>query len=185
MSITQAELKNVAEIIKSGGVIAYPTESVYGLGCDPDNLDSLKKILEIKNRPNDKGFIILVSDIEQISPYVQSLSQAELKQLTKPRDRATTFLIPKRARVPELLSGQFETIAVRITRHPIARAICDSIGGALVSTSCNLSGQPELVSAEQVKAEMPNTIDLIVEAECGGERPSQIIDLASGRVLRD
>lgn len=185
MPLTQKELDNVAEIVQSGGVVAYPTESVYGLGCDPDNLESLRKILTIKNRPNDKGFIILVSHIDQARPYIQPLSDSDREQLNTPRQRATTWLIPKKTQVPELLSGQFETVAVRITNHPVALAICETLNGPLVSTSCNLSGQPELISAEQVLTQMPSTIDLVIDAECGGERPSQIIDLASGRVLRD
>ena len=182
--LNQSIIEKSVEIVNQGGVIAYPTESTYGLGCDPANLDALKRILQIKQRPAEKGLIILVSNIEQAKPYLQPLDSAQLEQMTQPRERATTWLVARNSELPIELCGTHPKIAVRITQHPIARAICEGLGYPLVSTSCNLSGQEALSDAEVIEAQMGEQLDLVVPGEVGGQAASQIIDLETGRILR-
>lgn len=179
------QIQQAAQVILRGGVIAYPTESVYGLGCDPTNLAAIKKILSIKNRSKSKGLIILVSKIEQALPYLLPLSSTQLAQLATPKTRATTWLIPCKKEISALLSGNSTKLAIRITQHPIAQAICNSANSALVSTSCNLSGQVELSSAIEVEQQMGSKLDFIVDGKVGGQAPSQIIDLISGQIIRN
>ncbi len=182
--LSQKILKNAVQIVNQGGVIAYPTESTYGLGCDPANLDALKRILQIKQRPAEKGLIILVSDIAQAKPYLQPLDTSQLLLMTQARERATTWLIPRNKALPIELCGTHPKIAVRITQHPVARAICEALGYPLVSTSCNLSGQEALIDAETIQAQMGDQLDLIVAGNVGGQAASQIIDLETGRIYR-
>ena len=182
--LSRWQLNRVAGILNSGGVIAYPTESVYGLGCDPDNDSALQKILSIKKRPARKGLIILVSEIAQAQPFIKPLTAEQLQIMNAQQSRATTWLIPRHEEVSPLLCGQFDSLAVRVTSHPIARAICEFTGRALVSTSCNSAGKPEMKRKSQVRNHMGPQLDYIVEGRCGGQNPSQIIDITSGRVIR-
>jgi len=182
--LSRWQLDRIEKIINRGGIIAYPTESVFGLGCDPTNLPALEKILKIKKRPEAKGLIILVSQIEQAYPFIKPLSQAQLKQIQQKQTRATTWLLAKRSGVPSLLCGEHQKLAVRITRHPVARAICEYTDQALVSTSCNLNGKAEMKTSSEVRNKMGKRVDLIVNGLCGEQKASQIIDLESGKTLR-
>lgn len=184
MTIPGWQLARVAQVLSSGGVIAYPTESVYGLGCDPANQSALHRLLDLKQRSTDKGLIILVSDMGQAMPFIEPLSEEEFNQLSQPRERATTWLVNKKPGLPALLTGSYPKIALRITCHPIARAICQITDKALVSTSCNLSGQAEMTLASQVKEAFGDRLDYVVRGDCGGQAPSQIIDLQTGQVHR-
>jgi L-threonylcarbamoyladenylate synthase len=182
--LTRWQLEQARKIFTDDGVIAYPTESVYGLGCHPFNSKALAKILQIKQRPAKKGLIILVSDINQASPFITKLSNQQLAFINQPRDRATTWLIPRQPQLSELLCGQHAKIAVRVTTHPIAKQLCDYFGSALVSTSCNRQGKSEMKTKNEVRNKMGTVVDLIIKGDCGQQAPSQIIDLETGRVLR-
>ncbi|MDH5433106.1 MAG: L-threonylcarbamoyladenylate synthase [Gammaproteobacteria bacterium] len=183
--IEQSQIEKAILTLAQGGVIAYPTESVYGLGCDPANQQALSKILQIKNRQPDKGLIILVSDILQAENYIQPLSDSQLEKITQTFERATTWLLPAKLGISEILTGGSDRIAVRITQHPVARSLCELSQSALVSTSCNLSGEKELINANQVRNSMGDVLDMIVDADVGGQPPSRIIDLQSGKILRE
>jgi len=178
------QLTHASEVLLQGGLIAYPTESVYGLGCLPQAENALKRLLALKNRPAHKGLILLVSDIEQATPFIQPLTRSQRAQITQPRARATTWLIPRKPHLSELLCGHHQQLAVRVTTHPQARALCNHTGSPLVSTSCNRSGKKELTTASAVRNRMKEPLDLILAGPCGGQSPSQIIDLISGQVIR-
>ena len=184
VAIDPIQINNAAEVIRRGGVIAYPTESTFGLGCAPNDLNALNRILEIKQRPAEKGLIILVSDIQQARNFIQPLTQAQLDQIAVPNDRATTWLIPREQNLPVELCGTHPKIAVRVTQHPIAHAICEAIAMPLVSTSCNLSGEPAMTDAAAIAEQMGEQLDLVVGGEVGGQDASQIIDIESGQILR-
>ena len=184
MMLSRWQLERVARILKEGGVIAYPTESVYGLGCNPNDDNALRRLLAIKKRDPAKGLIILFSDLEQATPYLEPLSHAQKAQICTPQPRATSLLIKCKPSLSPLLRGQFDSIAVRVTGHPQAKAIIDYTDQPLVSTSCNLAGKPEMKQTSQVRSRMSQSVDLIIAGRCGGENPSRIIDLASGRVIR-
>jgi len=178
------QLTHASEVLLQGGLIAYPTESVYGLGCLPQAEGALKRLLALKNRPAHKGLILLVSHIEQAAPFIQPLTGSQQAQINQPRARATTWLIPRKPHLSELLCGHHQKLAVRVTTHPQARALCELVGTGLVSTSCNRSGKTELTSSSAVRNRMKEALDLILTGRCGGQAPSQIIDLISGQVIR-
>lgn len=182
--ISPWQLRQVGRALAAGEVIAYPTESVYGLGCDPTNSNAIARILDIKQRPAHKGLIILVSDISQAFPFIKPLAQSQLTLLEQPQPRATTWLIECQSSVSPLLRGRFSSLAVRVTSHPLAKAICEYTDSALVSTSCNIAGKPELKSTLTVRNQMRHQVEMVVNGACGGQQPSRIIDLTSGRVIR-
>jgi len=127
--------------LKRGGLIAYPTESCYGLGCDPDNRQAVLRLLKLKRRAQHKGLILIASHYHQVARYLQPLTLAEQAKLQNAQDHAVTYLIPARDSTPRWLRGEHNSLAVRLTAHPLSRRLCRSAGSALVSTSANLNGQ--------------------------------------------
>jgi len=131
----------LAAHLKRGGLIAYPTESCYGIGCDPDNRKAVQRILKLKQRPQHKGLILIASHYQQVAPYLQTLTPDEQMQLHNNKAQAVTYLLATRASAPRWLRGAHDTLAVRFTAHPFAQQLCRDTASALVSTSANRSGQ--------------------------------------------
>ena len=170
--------------LQAGGVIAYPTESVYGLGCDANNLCAITQLLEIKNRSYKKGLIVLVSDIEQALFLLAPLTSSQVQTIKQPRARATTWLIDVASHLSPLLIGNHHKLAVRVTSNPTAKAICERFNKPIISTSGNLSGKPTSVSTAIVRNKMIKKVDYVMAGPCCGQHPSQLIDLNSGLVIR-
>jgi L-threonylcarbamoyladenylate synthase len=133
--------KRLRRHLRRGGVIAYPTESCYGFGCDPRNRNAVLRILKLKQRPQKKGLILIASDYHQVARYLQPLSSAEQARLRQNGAQAITNLMPVKPSCPRWLRGVHDTLAVRLTAHPFANQLCRSVNSALVSTSANFSGQ--------------------------------------------
>lgn len=173
------------EILNNGGVIAYPTEAVYGLGCDPYNDMAIQRLLDIKQRPADKGLILIAATWEQLQPFLQPLAPALMASLMVSWPGPVTWLVPAAETTSRLLTGAHQTLAVRITAHPIAAALCKQFGKPLVSTSANRSSESPCRSAEEVAAVFKNDIDAIVTGAVGSlEQPTEIRDLLSGQRIR-
>ena len=174
-----------AQCLLDGRVIAYPTEAVYGLGCDPDNEAAVRRILELKSRPASAGMILIADRLERFAPYIEPVS-AELKERALAAwPGPVTWLFPRAADVPDWLAGTHSTIALRITDHPVCRELCDAFGGALVSTSANPGGQEPAINTEQVEEYFGSSLCGTVQGDLGSQdQPSEIRDLATGRVLR-
>jgi len=174
-----------AQCLVEGGVIAYPTEAVYGLGCDPENESAVRRILHLKSRPEAAGLILIADRLERFAAYIDAVSAEQKQTALAAWPGPVTWLFPRARRVPDWLAGSHPTIALRITAHPVCRALCEAFGGAIVSTSANPSTQEPARSAAQVEAYFPSELCGIVEGELGSQsRPSEIRDLASGRVIR-
>jgi L-threonylcarbamoyladenylate synthase len=175
-------------ILHRGGIIAYPTEAVYGLGCDPKNLSAVKKILELKQRKKEKGLILVASSYEQLKSYIQPLDKnIEEKCLAAWENKKTamTWLVPVKKETSEYLKGQFNTLAIRVSHHPIVKELCEQFGGAIISTSANISGQESARTAEQVKHIFENKIDFIIEGETDlNAQPSEIRDALTDEIIR-
>ncbi|MDQ7049897.1 MAG: L-threonylcarbamoyladenylate synthase [Enterobacterales bacterium] len=171
--------------LKQGGVIIYPTESIFGIGCDAADLAAVNRLLDLKQRSFNKGLILLVSDISQIERYIQPLTSQQLALINGPQPRATTWLLAAQKHVSPLIKGLHPKLAVRITRHPIAKALCQQLGNPIVSTSCNKSGKPVSVNAAFSRNHWLRQVDHVIAGECGGQPASQIIDLESGKVIRN
>ena len=177
-------LRRAARVLEAGGVIAYPTEAVYGLGCDPLNADAVGRLLEIKQRPVEKGLILIASHFSQLSRFVQPPAPDVQQRLDETWPGPVTWLLPAEPTTPRWLRGDHRTLAVRVTAHPLASAICATFGGAIVSTSANAAGRPPARSALQARIRCPG-VDLVVAGKTGPlAQPTQIRDALSGRVLR-
>jgi len=176
--------KTAANIVKNGGVIAYPTESMWGLGCDPFNLNAVNKLLNLKQRNKNKGLILIAADLSPFNKILDYLSDAERQQIiTAPY---TTFLFNHNGQIPYWLSGGRDKFALRITKHLPAIKLCKACAGPLVSTSANLSSLPSAKTKQQVINYFGDKLDYIVDANIGNyTKPSTIIDFATNEVIRN
>jgi len=168
------------------GVIAYPTEAVWGLGCDPWDSSAVERILELKQRPMHKGLILVAACVDQIRFLLDPLPEELQKAAASHWPGPVTCLLPDvREQVPEWVRGQHSSIAVRVSAHPVVRALCTAAGMPLVSTSCNPSGHPPARHPWQVHRYFGDRLDRIVPGAVGGDRnPSRIIDIVTGKQLR-
>ena len=178
------KLRLASHHINTGGLIAYPTEAVYGLGCHPEDQQAVLRLLALKQRPIDKGLILVAANIQQLQPYVIFGDNNKLSEINLHWPGPVTWLLPARPSVPLYLRGNHKTIAVRITAHPIAAALSDKSGTALVSTSANKTGFVPARTALKVRQYFGNE-PLIINGKTGGHsRTSAIFDAVSGKQLR-
>ena len=177
-------LHQAAHALQQGGVIAYPTEAVYGLGCNPLDEAAVMRLLEIKSRPVSKGLILLGADLDQLAPFVE-LTSDQQQRLRQHWPLATTYLVRASALTPTWIRGHHDKVAVRVSQHPIATRLCRLADTPVVSTSANHAGEPACRNVFQVTRQLGADLDFIVTGQCDrAARPSTIIDLDSGAVLR-
>lgn len=170
--------------LKRGGVLAYPTESCYGLGCDPRNPAAVRRVLKLKKRSPSKGLILIAAHVRQLRPYLAPLSPVLDHRMRARWPGPHTWLAPASARCPAVLRGAHDTVAVRVTAHRGAAALCRAARMALVSTSANLSGGKPAKSAGECRRLFGRRV-LVIPGPLGARRrPSTIQDLVSGRILR-
>jgi L-threonylcarbamoyladenylate synthase len=178
-------LRRAVQTVRSGGVIAYPTEAVYGLGCDPLEHAAVQRIFALKQRDTAKGLILIASDISQLLPFMAPLPDAIMQKLKASWPGPVTWVVPAAAALPFWLSGGRDTLAVRVTAHPVAAALCSALGMALVSTSANRSGQAPARTPLAVRAQFGAGVDRILPGAVGGlDKPTEIREALSGKVLR-
>jgi L-threonylcarbamoyladenylate synthase len=178
-------IDQAARIVANGGVIAYPTEAVYGIGCLPWNEDALLRVLAIKRRAARKGLIVVAASVEQLEPLAELPGGTIGKQMLAGWPGPRTWIVPARAGVSAMLTGGRPTIAVRVSDHPIVQRLCRRTGSALVSTSANLSGAAPARTALAVRRQLGALVDCVLAGPLGDSaRPTEIRDAASGRVLR-
>lgn len=167
-----------------GAVIAYPTEAVYGLGCDPWDSEAVTRIFKLKRRPQEKGLIIIGSDIDQLSRLVEMPENERLDEILASWPGPVTWVLPALESAPDWLKSDTNTLAVRIPGHDIARQLCEAIG-PLISTSANISGQPPARDPETIRKYFGDELDYVVPGEVDLEaNPSQIRDGKTGTVIR-
>ncbi len=177
-------IRRAAISLSQGGLIAYPTEGVWGLGCDPANEEAVGRLLQLKSRPVEKGLILVAASLNQLSPYVASLP--DKKSLLVEHERPVTWVVNHGGYCSDWLTGGRDTLAIRLSSHPVICALCLEFGGSLVSTSANPAGVAPALTAEEVKNYFSDLIDVMVEGELGGENgASEIRDFPSGKILRE
>ncbi|MGB0662652.1 MAG: L-threonylcarbamoyladenylate synthase [Pontibacterium sp.] len=171
--------------LKSGQVVAYPTEAVWGVGCDPLNHDAFKALLALKQRPLEKGVIIVAADIGQVQPLVAPLSDEQKAQLAATWPGPNTWILPDpNDWVPTWIKGQHAGVAVRVSDHPLVQALCTAFG-PLVSTSANPAGAPPAMSAAQVHDYFPEGLGYVLDGPLGGlDKPTTIRDIQTNKTLR-
>lgn len=178
--------KAAANLIAEGGVLAYPTEAVYGLGCDPFNGAAFQQLLLLKQRPLDKGVILIASSISQIEPFVALHDQPWTEKVLaswQVLDQPVTWVLPATEKVPDWITGGRKTVAVRITQHPDVIALCDQLGFPIVSTSANLSGKDPITTITDCCHAFPE-LSIMQGNLMGISSPSQIWDAQTQTRLR-
>ena len=182
------DLSNALTALRTQGVIAYPTESVFGLGCDPDCDIAIQNILDLKQRPAHKGLILIASNIEQLKNYADFsvLTQSQIAKIEDTWPGPFTWVIPATKTLSKLISGDFDSVAVRVSAHFVVQQLCREFGKPIISTSANLSGLEACNTASEVKAMFSdNSLLTTIDAEVSGlDNPSQIHHALTGERLR-
>ncbi len=178
-------IKQIHTIFNNNGIIAYPTESVFGLGCDPFNEKAVRRILAIKQRSEDQGLILIASAWHQFNDLIETPTADQLEKVNATWPGPVTWLFPAKSTAPRWIVGNHKSIAIRMTAHPVARAICQTVDQVIVSTSANISGQAPCKTAQAVQAIFGDKIDLIIPGLVGDlANPTEIRDLLTGKVIR-
>ena len=175
-------IRNIEESVKilmSGGIILYPTDTIWGIGCDATNTNSINKIYEIKKRPKNKPLILLVNDIKMLSKYVKSLSK-EIIKIIKTSETPTTIIYPNPKNLPKILT-QTNTIAIRITNDYFCNEVIKKLNKPIISTSANISNDINPKNFKQVKKKIKENVDYIVKYKINlnMEKASRIIKINS------
>lgn len=181
------KLDDVVQALRQGEVIAYPTEGVFGLGCDPDNPAAIQKLLSIKQRAVEKGLILIAGEFSQLSPYVETsqLTEAQIQKAKQTWPGPVTWIMPASERTTSWVSGEFDTVAVRVTDHPLVAQVCQAFGKPLTSTSANLSGQPPCRTTQEVRQQLGDAEIVVLAGETGGRtNPSEIRDIQTAQIIR-
>jgi L-threonylcarbamoyladenylate synthase len=182
-----AALDAAATLLRDGGVLAYPTEAVFGLGCDPHDRIAFERLFALKQRPSTQGVLLIAADIAQVERYIDldAVPAGVLRQIHASWPGPNTWIFPRSPEVPDWIAGAHAGIALRVTAHPPAAALCRAFGGALVSTSANAHGQPPARSARAVEAFFGTTLDGLLDAPLGDQAsPTVIRDALSGTIVR-
>jgi len=185
-----SSIAEASQCLKQGEVLAYPTEAVWGLGCDPFNEQAFQQILELKHRPVEKGVILLAGHLDQVEHLLQNLTAEIRQQVTDSwsnrqiTERATTWLLPANHHIPQWIKGQHPLVAVRVTTHPLCVELCNTFGGFIVSTSANPAGLTPAQSLSQAQAYFGDHLNYLA-GELGLSRePSRILNALTGEVVR-
>jgi L-threonylcarbamoyladenylate synthase len=179
------EIGEAAAVLRRGGVLAYPTEGVYGLGCDPDDRLAFDRIFALKRRPPEQGVLLIAADFAQVEDWIGDASDAALARARASWPGAHTFIFPRSSRVPDWITGGHAGIALRVTAHAPSAALCRAFGGPIVSTSANRHGEPPARSAQEAAILFGDELDGVLDAPLGGlDRPTPITDAVSGAIIR-
>ena len=182
---TLLDITAAVEQLRAGNIIAYPTEAVFGLGCDPGNESAIRKLLALKGRRESAGFVLIASRFSQLEPWIAKTEKTLLDKAMQTWPGPVTWLFPRAHDVPDFIAGEHDTVAVRITAHEPSRSLCDAFGGALISTSANHTAARPARSTGDVEDYFGHDIGGILAGPLGSaEQPSQIRDLATGKILR-
>ncbi|MCY1178043.1 Threonylcarbamoyl-AMP synthase [compost metagenome] len=182
--ISSWRVQRMAKVVREGGVIAYPTEAVWGLGCDPWNEDAVYRLLAIKARPVEKGLILVADNIRQFDFLLADLPEAWQHQLASTWPGPNTWLVPHQERLPDWITGEHASVALRVSEHPLVRELC-ALTGPLVSTSANPAGRPAARTRLRIEQYFHDELDGVLGGALGGRRnPSLIRDLVTGQVVR-
>ncbi len=183
--MNKPDLSKAIIALQSGGVIAYPTEAVFGLGCDPRNELALARITDIKSRDAHKGFILIARSLDQLIPYLAPVQSEWQTQFDAVWPGPVTMVVPCASGTSELLSGGRKTLAVRVSAHPLVQELCALFDGPIVSTSANRSGEPPCRDVASAVRVFGSKVDAVVDGSVGTlTAPTLIIDVCTGERLR-
>ncbi|WP_130620682.1 L-threonylcarbamoyladenylate synthase [Dyella amyloliquefaciens] len=184
---TLADLDAAAALLRRGGVLAYPTEAVFGLGCDPHDQGAFEHVFALKQRPATQGVLLIAADFSQVERYIDlsAVPSEVLAQVRASWPGPHTWIFPRSPAVPDWVAGAHAGIALRVTAHAPAAALCRAFGGALVSTSANPHGEPPARTAATVEAYFGDALEGMLDAPVGDQqKPTVIRDAISGAIIR-
>lgn len=179
--------RGLRHFLNLGGVVAYPTEAVFGLGCDPNHRQAVQRILKIKGRPQRKGLIIVADHFDRLTPFIAPLTTLQIQQMQASwgnPQKPHTWIVPAAKHCPKWITGRHRSIAVRVSSHPFTAKLCQAAGIALVSTSANRSGCQAAKTDKKCRQLFGGQVRVLSGKTAGAKRPSTIQDLISGRILR-
>lgn len=177
--------RRAAALMKAGGVVSHPTEGVWGLACDPLNPDAVQQVLYMKRRSPRQGLILIAHDFEVIRPYLGSFGPEVLDKVLASWPGPKTWILPAADWVPDWITGGRDSLAVRVTAHPVAAQLCAAFGDALVSTSANRNGKPSALTSTAVRAHFADTLDMLLPGSLQTPgRCSEIREAYSDKLLR-
>jgi L-threonylcarbamoyladenylate synthase len=179
-----ADLARATAALRDGAVIAYPTEAVWGLGCDPFSEAAVERLLTLKGRSAAKGLILIAAGIDQVEPWLAALDDTQRAAVLATWPGPYTWVVPA-PQAPRWLRGEHASLAIRVSAHPGVQALCRAWGGPLVSTSANRSGEAPLAGPADLHATFSDGLGYVLPGALGGDaRPSEIRDAVTGAVLR-
>ncbi|MFB4248253.1 L-threonylcarbamoyladenylate synthase [Pseudomonas idahonensis] len=182
--VSSWRVQQAAREIRAGAVIAYPTEAVWGLGCDPWNEEAVDRLLAIKSRSVDKGLILIADNIHQFDFLFEGFPDTWIERMSSTWPGPNTWLVPHQNLLPEWVTGVHDTVALRVSDHPLVRELC-ALVGPLISTSANPQGRPAARTRLRIEQYFRGQLDLVLTGSLGGRKnPSLIRDLATGKVVR-
>lgn len=183
--MVSTKIDEAVAALNNGEIIAYPTEAVFGLGCDPFNKTAVERLLSLKRRSVSKGLILIASDWNQIASLTCPISESVIDRAQNTWPGPYTWIFPASDSAPTWIRGDYPGIALRVTQHPLASALCEAFGGPIVSTSANLEGTPPAKTVADLVNSFPTGIGLILAGPLGdSENPSTIRDVLTGDFLR-
>lgn len=174
----QQQVKEAITILKKGGIVAFPTDTVYGLGASANILHAVERIYQVKERPRNMALPILIAHISQISEVASSVPPVAWLLARSFLPGALTIVLYKSKLVPDIVTAGDKTVAVRVPAHPIPIALVEGLGTPIVGTSANISGKPNALTADEVQSQLGNKVDLIIDGgRCTGSRESTVVDV--------
>ena len=181
----EAQIKSAVTALQAGGIIAYPTEYCFGLGCDPRNSVALERLLKIKHRQKEQGVILIAANIAQVAEYARLDELERLDQIQASWPGPNTWILPAKEWVSTWVRGKHQSIAMRVSDHPICLSLCNSYGHPVVSTSANRHGHDALLDYDSVNKEFVDELDFIIDAPVGQAlSASTIRDAVTGKQFR-
>jgi L-threonylcarbamoyladenylate synthase len=186
VSTESENLAAAVAALRAGGIVLHPTEAVWGLACDPFGQAAVARVFALKQRPSEKGLILVADDPDRLAPLLADVPAEKMRAARATWPGPHTWVIPAGPRCPSWLSGERGSLAVRVSAHPLVRALAAAFGGPLVSTSANRSGEPAPRCLHEVDPAIRAAVDAMVEGETGGlDRPTPVRDILTGEVFRD
>ncbi|UPG94774.1 L-threonylcarbamoyladenylate synthase [Luteibacter aegosomatissinici] len=182
-----AHVDAAAALLRHGGVLAYPTEAVFGLGCDPHDHDAFERLFALKVRPATQGVLLIAANFAQVEPYIDrdKVPAEVMAQVHATWPGPNTWVFPRSDRVPAWVAGGHPGIALRVTAHEPAAALCRAFGAPLVSTSANPHGEPPARDVPTLARYFGDRLEATLDAPLGGlDRPTVIRDALTGAIIR-
>ncbi|MBI2958042.1 MAG: threonylcarbamoyl-AMP synthase [Chloroflexi bacterium] len=170
------QLGAATRVLRGGGIVAYPTDTVYGLGCNALNSIAVVRVYEVKKRPRHLALPILIPEVGQLPSVARSVPRAAMALAERFWPGALTLVLPKQDRIPDIVTARCDRVAVRVPAHPVPAFLCRALGAPLIGTSANLHGMPSCRTAREVRRHFAGEVDLVIDGESPGGVESTVVD---------